>query len=305
MKILLTGASGFIGSALSRFLTSQGHTVVPLQRVSAGGASVLASRPADKPRWDPAKNELNFGTERQFDAVIHLAGENIAQRWSPKVKDRIYQSRVHGTRVFSEHLTSLPNPPQTLLCASGTGFYGDRGDELLDEDSSPGQGFLAKVSQDWECAVAVASNAGIRVVNLRFGLVLDSKGGALARMLPAFRFGLGGRLGSGRQYWSWIALADVQSAVAQCLRDPTIRGPVNFVSPQPVTNAEFTKTLASVLHRPSIFPVPVFALKALFGEMAQEAMLISFRVIPKRLQESGFSFQFPELRPALESMLTR
>lgn len=295
MKILLTGASGFIGSAASRALGADGHTVIPLRRTSDQSS---------EPTWDPEKGKVDLGREPQFDAVIHLAGENIAQRWSSKVKDRIYKSRVEGTRLLCETLAKLPKVPEALLCASGTAFYGNRGDEILDEDSSPGEGFLAKVTQEWERATEQAAEGGIRVVNMRIGLVLDSKVGALTRMLPAFRFGVGGRLGSGRQFWSWIALGDVLSAMKHCLYNRDIRGPVNLVSPQPVTNAEFTNTLGSVLHRPTVFPVPEFALNAFFGEMAHEAMLISLRVVPKRLQETGFAFQFPELRQALSASMT-
>ena len=284
MKILVTGASGFIASALIPALEADAHEVIPLHRPSppAEDPSSYLSSPFPPP-----------------DAVIHLAGENIAQRWTPEAKARIRQSRVQGTTLLCQALARLPRPPQALLCASATGFYGNRGAELIDESSTAGTGFLADLARDWEAASTPAAAAGIRVVSLRFGVVMSPKGGALAKMLPAFRFGLGGKLGHGRQFWSWITLEDLVAAIRHILRTESLRGPVNLVSPQPVTNATFTQALARALHRPAFCRVPAFWLKFLFGEMAQDALLASCRVTPTRLRQTGFTFQWPTLEPAL------
>jgi uncharacterized protein len=291
MRILLTGASGFIGSAVLANLRADSHEVIPLQRSSG------------QPSWDPARKQIDLGANPKFDAVIHLAGENIAQRWNAAARDRIYRSRIDGTRLLSEALARLPEKPRTFLCASGTAIYGDRGNEVLAESSSPKiDGFLAKVVRDWEAACAPAAAAGIRVVHLRFGMVTHPTGGALAKMLPPFRLGIGGKLSSGRQYLSWVTRDDAVRAIQHCLLREDISGPINVVSPQPVTNAEFTKALGTALRRPTWFTVPAPMLKLVFGEMAKETMLISFRVLPRRLQESGFKFEHPELGPALQQM---
>lgn len=221
------------------------------------------------------------------------------------MKRRIRDSRVSGTRLLSEALAKLPTPPKVLVCASATGFYGDRGEEWLDERSAPGRGFLAEVCQEWEAAAKPARERGIRVVPLRIGIVLTPKGGALARMLPPFRFGLGGRLGDGRAYWSWVTLDDLLEAIQRALADTSLQGPVNVVSPNPVTNAEFTRILGRVLKRPTILPVPRFAVESIFGEMGREAILASFRVKPAKLIESGFRFRFPDLESALRHLLGR
>jgi uncharacterized protein (TIGR01777 family) len=238
-----------------------------------------------------------------LEAVIHLAGEPLGGRWSPSKKQRIRDSRVNGTRSLSEALIRIPRPPKVLVCASATGFYGSRGDELLDEQSASGSGFLAEVCRAWEAATAPAAEGGIRVVNLRIGVVLSSKGGALARMLPAFRLGLGGKLGKGAQYWSWIAMEDLLGAIHHGLLNQNLRGAVNAVSSQPVTNEEFTHTLGALLRRPTFCAVPVFALKLLFGELAEAALLASARVRPARLEQTGFSFRFPRLGEALRHSL--
>ena len=272
-RILITGASGLVGSALISALESDGHKVIKLVRGSA------ASTPG-KATWDLAAGHIDLGGAGNLDAVIHLAGEPIAKRWSPEVKRRIRDSRVEGTRLLTNALAALPAPPKILVCASATGWYGDRGEEWLDENSDPGRGFLAETCREWEAATAAARDAGIRVVHLRIGLVLSPEGGALAQMLAAFRLGLGGRLGDGRAWWSWIALEDLLEVIQYALVDASLHGPVNSVSPNPVTNAEFTKTLGRVLQRPAILPVPRFVLELMFGEMGREALLPSFRVRP-------------------------
>ncbi len=297
-RILLTGASGLVGSALQPVLESRGHRVVKLIRSNGSPTS-------GKAIWNPQSGKIDLRQAGPLDAVVHLAGENIAQRWSPAVKQRIRDSRVNGTHQLSEAIAGLDSPPAVLICASATGFYGDRGDEWLDESSAPGKGFLADTCREWEAAANPARARGIRVVQLRFGIVLSPRGGALAKMLPAFRLGIAGPLGNGRSYWSWITLDDLVEVIHHALDTETLAGPVATVSPSPVTNAEFTKTLGRVLHRPTLLPVPVFALQMLFGEMAREAMLASARVKPARLLETGFRFQHGALEPALEHLLGR
>jgi hypothetical protein len=296
MRILVTGATGLVGRALLPFLAEHGETAVPLVRAAQAGASA--------PWWNPDQQHIQLGAGG-FDAVMHLAGENIAERWTAAKKARIRASRVDGTRLLSAALARSASPPKVLVCASATGFYGDRGDAWLDEDSQPGQGFLAEVCQEWEAAAREAMDAGIRVVHLRLGIVLAADGGALAKMRPVFRAGLGGQIGSGRQYWSWIALDDVLGALRHALFHEELRGPVNAVAPSPVQNAEFTAALARGLRRPAALPVPAFAARLLFGEMAQATLLASARVRPSRLLASGFAFQFPDLEPALRHLLAR
>jgi hypothetical protein len=296
MNILITGASGLIGSALSPALEAGGHRVIKLVR--GAGAEV-----ASVAIWEPAAGRVDLSRTGTLDAVVHLAGESIAQRWTPEVKRRIRDSRVQGTRLLCAALAQLASPPKVLVCASATGFYGDRGDEWLDESSLSGQGFLAEVCREWEAASAPAAARGIRVAHLRLGLVLTSKGGALAKMLPSFRLGLGGRLGDGRGYWSWITLDDLLDVIHHALTNEALRGAVNAVSPNPVTNAEFTHTLGCLLRRPTILPLPRLAVELALGEMGREAMLASFRVRPGKLIEAGFDFQFPELAPALRHLL--
>ncbi len=223
--------------------------------------------------------------------------------WTPAVKARIRDSRVNGTRLLCEALARLSNPPRVLVCASAIGYYGDRGDEVLDEASSPGSGFLPEVCQEWEAATEPARAAGIRVVNLRFGVILSPSGGALAKMLTPFKLGAGGRIGDGRQWMSWIALDDVIDAIAYALNTESLAGPANCVAPQPVTNLEFTKTLGRVLHRPTIFPMPAVAARIAFGEMADALLLASARVLPKELSAAGYPFRYPQLEGALRHML--
>jgi len=287
MKVLVTGATGLVGAALVERLTSSGHRAVPLHRGVA--------RTASEATWNPATGQLNLPESGPFEAVVHLAGETIAQRWTAAAKRRIRASRVDATRRLSETLARLPSPPRVLLCASATGYYGDGGDELLDEGSRPGTGFLAEVCQEWEAAAGPARDRGIRVVHLRLGVVLARHGGALARMLPAFRCGLGGRLGSGRQYWSWIALEDAVNVAAWALQDDQMSGAVNTVAPEAATNAAFTAALARMLRRPALLPMPAWVVRCLFGEMGREALLSSARVRPARLLDAGFRFQFPKV----------
>lgn len=296
MTILVTGSSGLIGSALIPALTREGHRVIRLVRAEPkpGEAAI---------RWDPEAGAMETTGLPRLDAVVHLAGENIAGRWTAGKKTRIRNSRVEGTRLLSESLARLPEPPNVLVCASATGYYGDRGEELLREESAPGSGFLAEVCREWEAAADVAVQRGIRVVHLRFGLVLSPKGGALAKMLLPFRMGMGGIVGSGRQYWSWIALDDAVSAIHHALTTDTLRGPVNVVSPHPVTNREFTRTLGRVLGRPTPFPVPAFAARLAFGEMADALLLASARVEPAKLLATGYRFRHPELEGALRHLL--
>jgi uncharacterized protein (TIGR01777 family) len=256
--------------------------------------------------WDPqAPQPLSAPSQLEgFDAAIHLSGANVgARRWTPAYKREIVESRVRTTQALTRLLSGLKHPPSVLLCASATGIYGDRGGEILTESSGAGSGFLAETCLAWEAAAQPARDAGIRVAHLRFGVVLSPEGGALARMLPLFRMGLGGRLGSGEQWMSWISLPDMTGAVLHIINESQLSGPVNLVAPIPVTNAEFTRALARAVHRPAIFPAPAFALRLAFGEMAREALLASMRAIPSRLAESGFRFQHAQLGLALESLL--
>lgn len=289
MNILLTGSHGLIGRALIDVFTGQGDRVVRLVRGP--------SRPSSpNPTWDPVANQIDENRLEGFDGVIHLAGESlVARRWTPAQKVRIRESRINGTRLLAGALGRLSRPPRVLLSASAVGYYGDRGEEILREESPPGIGFLAEVCRQWEAAAEPARRAGIRVVHLRTGLVLSATGGVLARILPIFRLGLGGPLGSGRQYMSWIAIDDVCGAVLHLLANNTVAGPVNMVSPHPVTNREFTVALGLALSRPTRFAVPASILRVVLGEMADEALLASARVEPARLRASGYAFRFPDL----------
>jgi uncharacterized protein (TIGR01777 family) len=295
MNVAVTGATGLVGSTLVPMLTTGGHRVIKLVRRPAGDSTVT---------WDPEAESFDASSLDGVDAVVHLAGENIAAaRWSPKVKDRIRDSRVQGTRVLCEGLARMKTPPKVLVCASAVGFYGDRDDEVLTEDSAAGSGFLADVAQDWEAATQPARDAVIRVVNLRFGVVLSPKDGALAKMLLPFKLGAGGRVGSGRQYWSWISIDDAAGAIHHAVLTDSLSGPVNAVAPKPVTNTEFTKTLGRVLGRPAIVPMPAFAARLALGEMADELLLASIRVEPRQLIESGYDFRQPTLESALRHLL--
>lgn len=297
MRILISGSTGFIGSALVTLLKSKGHEISRLVRARAGTLE-------EEILWNPVAHVVDLKKLEGFNAMIHLAGEPIAEgRWTPEKKAKIRDSRVKGTRFLAESLARLEKPPRTLLCASAIGVYGNRGSETLSEESAPGHGFLPEVGQEWEKACEPATQKGIRVVNLRTGLVLSPHGGALKMMLPPFRLGIGGRLGPGRQFMSWISLPDEIGAIHHVLVTESIRGPVNLVSPNPVTNAEFTKALGAALHRPTVFPVPAFAVRLLFGEMGEDLLLSSTRVEPRRLKSTGYRFQHPDLDTALRALL--
>lgn len=297
-NILVSGATGFIGSALVPFLTSAGYSVTRLTHSKP--------RPGEKAiTWQPLDGVLDAASLEGFDAVIHLAGENIATgRWTAEKKALIRDSRVKGTRLLCETLAKLSRPPRVLANASAVGYYGSHGNETLTEESDPGTGFLAEVCRDWEQATEPAAEKGIRVARMRFGVVLSPDGGALGKMLLPFKLGTAGILGDGRQYMSWIARDDLVAAILHVLMTESLRGPVNLVAPQAVTNREFTKTLGHVLWRPTILPMPAFAARLLFGaEMADEMLLAGQRVVPTRLQATHFQFRFPTLEDALRQML--
>jgi hypothetical protein len=297
MQVLLSGSSGLIGSALLRALRANKIDVTCLVRRPPGDATEV--------RWYPDHDIFSHSLLEGVDGVIHLGGENIASgRWTAAKKKRIRDSRVQGTRQLAQAMLQRDNPPSAFICASAIGFYGDRGNELLDEESGSGHDFLAGVCRDWEAAAGLAQDAGVRVVNLRIGIVLAAGGGALAKMLKPFRLGLGGVVGTGNQYWSWVALDDVVGIVQHCLMKDALRGPVNAVAPEPATNREFTKALGRVLGRPTMFPLPAFAARLALGEMADALLLSSTRVVPKRLQETGYTFRHPTLEEALRSALT-
>lgn len=298
MKILITGATGLIGRELTSELTRQGHEVFRLTRGQPKEANDIP--------WNPAAGEIPTARLEGLDAVVHLAGESIAgARWTAAVKERLRTSRAQGTKLLCDALCQLKSPPKTLICASAIGYYGDRGDEQLTEDAPVGHGFLAELCRDWEAAAEPAWQNGIRVVHLRIGVVLTAKGGALAQMLTPFKLGLGGVVGSGKQYWSWVAIDDVIGAISHALKHAEISGPVNAVAPNAATNYDFTKTLGRVLHRPTIFPLPAFAARIVLGEMANELLLSSARVVPQRLQQTGYQFRCPTLDGALEHVLKR
>jgi uncharacterized protein len=298
MNILVSGSTGLVGTALIPALTAGGHEVVRLVRSKSRAPS------KELFGWDPEANYIDAAGLEGLDAVVHLAGEPIAAgRWNALKKARIRDSRVRGTQLLCEALAHTAKRPLVLICASAIGFYGDRGEEVLTEASPGGNGFLAEVCREWEAATEPARQKGIRVVNTRFGVILSALGGALAKMLSPFKMGVGGIIGSGRQYMSCIALDDVVRAIQHALATASLSGPVNVVSPTPVTNQEFTKTLGRVLGRPTVFPMPAFAARLALGEMADELLLCSARVEPKKLLEGGFQFQYPDLESALRHVL--
>jgi hypothetical protein len=298
VDVAVTGSTGLIGSALVASLERDGHRVRRVSRRADAGPGTV--------RWDPERGELDGAALAGVDAVVHLAGEGIGDhRWSDEHKRRVLDSRVKGTTLVAETMAALDPRPSVLVSASAIGYYGDRGDERLTEASPPGEGFLADVVRQWEGATGAAEAAGIRVAHIRTGLVLARSGGALAPMLPLFRFGLGGRLGSGRQWWSWISLTDEVAAI-RFLLDHDVAGPVNLTGPEPVTNAELTKVLGRVLHRPAVVPVPRFGPALVLGrEAAEEMVFASQRVLPTVLRREGFSFAHPTLEPALRAELGR
>ena len=297
MHIAVSGSSGLIGSALVPSLTAGGHRVSLLVRGLVPGA--------DSIRWDPARGVQDAALLEGLDGVVHLAGENIAGRWTARRKAEIRRSRVEGTHRLCESLARLARPPKALVSTSAIGYYGDRGDQVLQEDSRAGHDFLAGVCRDWEAATEPAARAGIRVVHLRFGVVLSPAGGALKKMLFPFRMGAGGRIGSGRQFMSWIALDDAVGAIHHALVTESLAGPANAVAPSPVTNVEFTRALARVLRRPAIAPLPALAARLAFGEMADALLLASQRVLPARLQATGYVFRYRDLEGALRHLLGR
>ena len=292
-RILVSGVSGPIGKALLPVLRTRGK-VVHLVRGNAAGD--------DQVSWDVTKR-IGPESVSGFDAVIHLAGETIVGRWTAIKKARILESRVQGTTSLAQALANAPQRPRVFVCASAIGYYGNRGDEILREESTPGNDFLAHVCQQWEQATRAAKEAEIRTVNTRFGLILSRDGGALPKMLPAFRMGFGGRVGDGRQWWSWIHVADIVGGILHILENESLDGPVNLVASSSVRNAEFTKVLAGVLHRPAIFPMPAFAARLAFGEMAEGLLLASQRVEPAKLLASQYSFQYSQLDSALAHLL--
>ena len=296
LHLAISGASGLIGTMLRKSLAGAGHRVTALVRRAPGPGEI---------RWDPSGAGLDPAELVGVDAVVHLAGENLAEgRWTAARKRELVESRRRGTRVIAEAVARAIGGPRILVSASAIGYYGDRGDELLTEDSPHGRGFLPEVAVAWEESTGPAEAAGARVVRLRIGLLLTPEGGLLGRMLTPFRLGVGGPLGDGRQWMSWIAAEDLIQAFLHVLTREDIRGPVNAVGPDPVRNSEFARTLGRVLHRPAVLPAPAFALRLAFGEMADEAILASTRVAPTVLQASGFQFQYPTLEPALVHLLS-
>jgi len=296
MNIAMSGASGFVGSALLPELVADGNKVIRLvRRQPEPGMPELC--------WDPSGPPLPSLFEG-FDAVVHLAGENIAGRWTETKKRSILESRIGGTRFIADSLAVMVKPPRVLVMASAIGYYGNRGDELLHEGSGPGKDFLADVCQRWEAAAQSAEDAGIRVVKVRLGVVLAKHGGALPKLLTPFKLGVGGKIGSGAQYWSWVTLADVTGAIRHALATDSLRGPVNVTAPQPARNAEFTQALGRALHRPTLFPMPAFAAKLALGEMGEVVLLSSQKVDSAKLVASGYNFKHPQLDTALRSVLS-
>ena len=297
MRVLISGSHGLVGQALIESLTNDGHEIHRLvRRGRAVGSPEI--------EWHPNQGLIDAEHLEGLDAVVHLAGESIASgRWSAQKKEKIRDSRVKGTRLLSRSLEQLSRPPSSFICASAIGYYGNRGDQVLTEESPPGSDFLSQVCVEWEEATQPAVEKGIRTVNARFGIILDKEGGALAKMLPPFHMGVGGRIGDGKQWMSWIALDDVIGGLRLAITNQTLHGPVNFVAPNPVTNAEFTKALGKALSRPTLFPIPAFGVRMAFGEMADALLLASQRVEPVRLKDRGYSFQHSEIGPTLAHIL--
>lgn len=291
MRILISGASGLVGTALCAYLQARGHSPVPLSR----------TRDEAQPWWDIRTGEISWGSNPDYDVVIHLAGENISSgRWTTRKKERIRMSRASGTTLLAQSLAEKEHKPTLFISGSAVGFYGDRGDEKLTEQSRSGSGFLAQVCQEWEAACSPAITAGIRTVNIRLGMVLSPNGGALQQMLLPFKLGLGGPMGNGRQFMSWIYIEDLCRAIEHIIQERTLQGAVNLVSPEAVRNKEFTTTLGRVIGRPTVLPAPPFALRLLLGEMADALLLSSTRAVPQKLLESGFTFTHPDLYESLQ-----
>ena len=297
MKILVSGAHGLVGTALQQALSAAGHEIYRLVRYAPHSDREI--------EWSPDRYSIALSRIEGFDAVYHLAGESIASgRWDQEKKKKIRESRTRGTKLLSDALANLTQPPKTLICASAIGYYGNRGDELLTESSAAGNDFLSEVCVEWEQATEHARAKGVRVVNTRFGIILDKEGGALAKMLTPFRMGIGGRIGDGKQWMSWIALNDVIGGLQFVLANDALAGPINFVAPNPVRNAEFTKALGQALSRPTIFPIPAFGVRLAFGEMADALLLSSQRVEPAILKEARYEFRHPDLAGALKAVLS-
>ncbi len=295
MKVAVTGTSGLIGSSLVSFLSKKDIKVCKILREDPEGDAIS---------WKPEGGDWDSAFTDGIDGIVHLAGENIASgKWTKEKKEKIKNSRIEGTKRLCDHILKLPVPPSVFVCASAVGFYGDRGMEFLNESSSRGSGFLPDVCIGWEEAAQTVSVSGIRVVNVRFGVVLSKEGGALAKMLTPFKMGMGGKIGSGKQYMSWVAMDDVTGAIYHALTTDSLKGPVNVTAPNPVTNKEFTNTLGRVLKRLTVMPMPAFAAKLAFGKMANDLLLASTRVAPKKLADSGYKFQYTELESALRHIL--
>jgi uncharacterized protein (TIGR01777 family) len=298
MKILITGSSGLVGSAARQALEARGHALFPLVRPPRLAGPGEAA-------WNPETGEMDLPAASGAEAVVNLAGASIADgSWSEARKRLLRSSRIDLTRALVDSIAKLDPRPRVLVSASAVGYYGNRGDERLDEHSAPGEGFLAKLAADWETEATRAESLGVRTVILRFGMVLSGHGGALAQLLGPFRLGVGGRLGSGRQWMSWISISDAVGMIRAAVENETWRGAYNCVAPQPVTNTEFTKTLGRVLRRPTVFPVPRFALRTVFGEMADDMLLASQRAEPKRALQAGYSYSHQGLEPALRAIIT-
>jgi len=299
MKIIISGASGLVGTALTGALRSQGHTVLHLVRKQTGKEISSAEI-----RWDPLSAQVDVPALEGADAVVHLSGANISDgRWTPARKDILRSSRLDSTRVLVDSLARLRQKPQVFVSASAVGYYGNRGDEILTEAAGPGNDFLSLLARDWEGEAIRAAESGIRTVILRFGVILSAEGGALPEMIKPFKFGAGGRLGSGRQWMAWVALPDAIDIIQGSITNPEWNGPLNVVAPEPVRNSEFAEIVGRVLQRPAILPAPAFALRLALGEMADALLLASQRAIPERLVKSGYSFRFAELEAALRTML--
>ncbi|MCE5315862.1 MAG: TIGR01777 family oxidoreductase [Parachlamydia sp.] len=296
MRVMVTGATGLVGSALVAHLRGAGHSVTKLVRHPHAD---------DERKWDPAEGQINLKDLEGFEGIVNLAGESIASgRWTMSKKKRILESRISSTRILVETFAKMASPPAVLINASAIGYYGDRGEEPLTEESSSGDGFLADVCRQWEAAAEPASKLGMRVVALRTGIVLAKEGGALAKMIIPFKLGLGGVVASGSQYMSWIAIDDLVRIIAFLLTESSLKGAFNAVGPAPATNRDFTKTLGEVLHRPTFMPMPALAIKFLLGEMGQEMLLNSQKVLPERLQKAGYAFAYPDLNQALAHIIS-
>lgn len=294
MNVLISGATGLIGSALIPELEAGGHGVTRLSRSQSGPDTI---------RWDPEAGTIE-GDLEGTEAVVHLAGESIAQgRWNPQKKQQILESRVKGTRLLAEKISGLPTPPKVMVSASAVGYYGDRGDEVLTEESSSGTDFLAGVCREWEAAAEPARRGGIRVVHPRIGVVLSPKGGALGTTLPIFKLGGGGKIGNGNQWLSWVAIDDVVGSIVHALTNETVEGPVNVGSPNPMTNAGYTKVLGKVLGRPTVLPLPAPVIRVMLGEVADSLLLASGRMRPAKLEATGYEFRYPQLEGALRHLL--